>query len=73
MIALVEATEISGPATVSTVASLSRAMLLSGTFTMDRIFWPRSRSIFIAARLSAVSPLWLIRMAAPPSGSGGSR
>ena len=72
--ALVEATPISGPATVSTAPSLSRAMELSGTFTTDEHPLP-------AVRAAAASPPWcrrsrrdwLTRMAPPPSASGGSR
>jgi hypothetical protein len=70
---LVEATPISGPATVSKAPSLSRAIEDSGTLTTDSTFCPPCRSSFSAAMLSAVSPDWLIRMAAPPSASGGSR
>ena len=38
--ALVEATPISGPASVCSTASDSRAMALSGALTMERIFCP---------------------------------
>ncbi len=38
--ALVEATPISGPATVRATRSLSRAMVDVGTFTTERMVWP---------------------------------
>ena len=42
--ALVEATPISGPARVWSTASLSRAIVLSGTLTIDRMCWPCDRA-----------------------------
>ena len=54
--ALVEATATSGPAIVSSTASLSRAIVLSGTFSTDNIGTFCSRMYFIAASASAVSP-----------------
>ncbi len=71
--ALVLATQISGPATVSSTRSLSRAMVLSATFSTERMCWPPARRLRRAASVSAVSPDWLISRPSPPSASGGSR
>ncbi len=71
--ALVLATPISGPASVSSTASLSRAMVLSGTFSTLSTCCPAPRSERSAASVSAVSPDWLTSSASPPGCSGGSR
>jgi hypothetical protein len=54
------------PGDGSSTASLSRAMLLSGTFSIDRTCWPRSRMLRSAASVSAVSPDWLTSRPRPP-------
>ena len=71
--ALVEATPISGPASVGSTASASRAMVLSGTFTMAMVFCPAALAWRKAASVSMVSPDCEMKMASPPSSSGVSR
>ena len=71
--ALVLATPISGPATVSSTTSLSRAMVLSGTFSTETTCCPACCMKRSAASVSAVSPLWLTSSPTPPTGSGGAR
>ena len=71
--ALVEATPISGPAWVTSTASLSRAMELCGTLTMLRIGWPDRRTRRSASSVSIVSPDCETKSDTPPAASGGSR
>ncbi len=54
--ALVEATPISGPACVSSVASLTRVAWLPSTLQMQASSAPRSRAASMAESVSAVSP-----------------
>ena len=70
---MVVATAISGPAQVYSTASASRAMELPTTLTMPSVRTPRALHSRRAARLSAVSPLWLMMMARASSSSTGSR
>ena len=70
---MVVATAISGPAQVYRVASASRAMEEPTTFTMPMVRTPRSLHSRRAARVSAVSPLWLIMTAMESGSSTGSR
>src|SRR5579871_6722589 len=71
--ALVDATPISGPASVGSTASDSRAILLSGTFTTERIFCPCDLQYFKGAMVSAVSPDWDTNSPSPFFDRGGSR
>ena len=57
---MVVATEISGPAQVYNTSSLSEAIELPTTLTMDRTRAPRFFASRKAARVSAVSPDWLM-------------
>ena len=70
---MVVATEISGPAQVYIVASASRAMLEPTTLTMPTVRTPRSLHRRRAARVSAVSPLWLMTSARESGSSTGVR
>ncbi len=58
--ALVDATAISGPAHVYSTSRASRATELPTTFVIARILAPRFRASLNAARVSAVSPDWLM-------------
>ena len=71
--ALVLATPISGPTRRYTPASVSRAMVLPTTFTAPRLRAPRSLASVNAARVSAVSPLWLMGTMTVPSSMMGLR
>ena len=71
--ALVEATPISGPASVRSSPSASRASVLSGTLTTASVGWPSAFTWRIAASVSAVSPDWETKTPASPSTSGVSR
>ena len=71
--ALVVATEISGPAQVYSTSSLSAAMELPTTLTMDSTRAPRRLASRMAARVSAVSPDWLMTMARVFASTMGSR
>ena len=71
--ALVDATEISGPATVYTTASASRAIDEPTVLVTARLFAPRRFASFSAASVSLVSPDWLITMQNVFSSVNGSR
>ncbi len=58
--AFVEATPISGPACIYVPASTSLAIVLPITLTIPIVVAPSFCASFMAARVSAVSPLWLI-------------
>ena len=73
MKALVEATPISGPASVGAAASVSRAMLEVGTLTTPIVFDPWSLTYFSDARVSAVSPDWEMTIVRPFGSTGASR
>ena len=60
---MVVATAISGPAQVYMTSSLSLAMVLPTTFTMDSTWAPRDFASRRAKRVSMVSPDWLMTMA----------
>ena len=62
MNAFVEATPISGPACVYAPLSVSRAILDPTTLQTPKTCAPASFAVFIAASVSAVSPLWEIAM-----------
>ena len=69
---LVEATPISGPAWVYRAPSQVRAMAESTTLQMASVRAPRRLASLMAARVSAVSPLWEIattRSSGPTTGS----
>jgi hypothetical protein len=70
--ALVLATEISGPAWVKSTRSHSRAMLEPTTFTIPSVRMRRDLHSLSAARESAVSPLWLTKIASERGESTGS-
>ena len=59
----VEATLISGPASIGMTRSLSLAIELSETLTIEIIFSTFPRQYLSAANVSAVSPDWLTNMA----------
>ncbi len=58
--AFVEATPISGPAWMYTPASVSLAIVEPTTLTMPNTRQPLDLHTLSAARVSAVSPLWLM-------------
>ena len=71
--ALVEATPISGPASVGACTSASRAMLEVGTLTTATVRAPFSLAYFSDASVSAVSPDCETKIVRPPLSTGGSR
>ena len=71
--ALVEATPISGPARVGAAASVSRAMLESGTLTTPIVFDPCAWTYLSEASVSAVSPDWEMTIESPFGSTGASR
>ena len=71
--ALVEATQISGPACVCSTCCPSREIVLPITFTMPSVVAPCAAAIRIAAIVSAVSPDWLITITSVWSVITGSR
>ena len=71
--ALVEATPISGPASVGARASERREMLEVGTLTTASVFAPCSLAYFSEASVSAVSPDCEMKIVSPPLSTGGSR
>ena len=68
-----EATAISGPAQVYSTSSLSLAMVLPTTLTMDKMRQPLLLAMRRAAKVSAVSPDWLMMMTNVLSSKMGSR
>ena len=73
MKALVEATPISGPAWVGHRMSASRAMEEWWALTTAAVASPLALHQRSAARVSAVSPDWLIASASVPGVTAGSR
>ena len=67
------ATAISGPARMYSTSSASRDNVLPTTFVTARTREPRARASRTAARVSAVSPDWLIAMARVSGVISGSR
>ena len=70
---LVAATPISSPARVKRTASESRVAWLPMMFVSARTLAPFSRARRIAARVSAVSPDWVMPMTRSSSFTTGSR
>ena len=70
---LVEATPISGPAKVYRARSEVRAMAESTTLLIARVRAPRALASFMAASVSAVSPLCEIPTTKSPGPTKGSR
>ena len=68
-----EATAISGPAQVYSTSSDSLAMVLPTTLTMDKMRQPLLLAMRRAAKVSAVSPDWLMMMTRVLSSKMGSR
>ncbi len=73
MKAFVEATPISGPAWVRSDPAASRVSMEPCTLQMARGKAPRAFASRNAARVSAVSPLWLIATATVPGPTSGVR
>ena len=73
MNALVDATPISGPAWVYTVKSASRVAMLPTTLQTAMVAAPRPRASRSAARVSAVSPDWVMTTAKVVGVTMGSR
>ena len=71
--ALVEATPISGPALVVMVPWASRETAAPTTLQMARVLEPLAMSSRWAARVSAVSPDWVMRRPMARGSAMGSR
>ena len=71
--AFVDATPISGPARVGKTKSASRAIVLSGTFTMPTDFKPNLEACRIAMSVSRLSPDCEMARAAAPFPCAGCR